>query len=299
MVNQLERRHGVINLSFETVDIGEMHPQMDMGLHGHRFGELVLIQSGRAIHFTEHQEYEISGHDIFFIKKGTLHGYRECENLHLINIFFHHDMIAGELNELKSQSGYRTLFEWESQTKMKARRQKHFNVGENEWAELMVCYASLKNETYLQKDHHLLMRKWLLMRIILLCSRFFNEQLESSAEIPMSHTLTSVAHVMAYIEKHYEKKIYTDDLATISKTSLSTLQRNFKNVHGTSLSEHLNRVRIRHACSALRSSDLSIDDIAFSVGFENSNYFTKVFRKYMGNTPRVYRDMRVAPYDTR
>jgi len=51
----------------------------------------------------------------------------------------------------------------------------------------------------------------------------------------------------------------------------------------------LNRARVRMACELLLTTDRPITDIAFDVGFESSQYFSKVFKQIMGVTPRNYR----------
>jgi AraC-like DNA-binding protein len=52
--------------------------------------------------------------------------------------------------------------------------------------------------------------------------------------------------------------------------------------------------RINRACSLLRHTDKQITEIAFEVGFNDSNYFTRQFRKTTGLAPRDYR-MRRGP----
>ena len=53
--------------------------------------------------------------------------------------------------------------------------------------------------------------------------------------------------------------------------------------------DYLIKIRIEYAARLLRSSSLSVMEIAEKTGFVDSNYFTKQFRKIMGNSPRTYR----------
>jgi AraC-like DNA-binding protein len=281
--------HGIIDLPFHTVDCSEMHPQGNMGLHGHNFGELVFIKSGKAIHFTQFQEYTISSHDIFYIKKGVYHGFKNCEDLHLINIFFHHDLLANNLLDLQSNCGYQALFELESESKQKLKEQKHLKLNGEDWQILMNNYSDLKNEISEKKESHDLMSKSLLIQMIIMCSRFYNERLSDSQEKPLNAAINSLSKVISYIEANYKNKIYTEDLASVANTSLSTLQRHFKSVNMSNLSDHINKVRIRNACILLHNSKKSITDIAYSVGYEDGNYFSKVFKKMMGVSPKHYK----------
>ncbi|MEP3932587.1 helix-turn-helix transcriptional regulator, partial [Rhodopirellula bahusiensis] len=53
--------------------------------------------------------------------------------------------------------------------------------------------------------------------------------------------------------------------------------------------KYLIQVRIQEASRLLRSTDRSITDIAFDVGFSDSNYFSRQFRTHLGLSPREYR----------
>lgn len=52
---------------------------------------------------------------------------------------------------------------------------------------------------------------------------------------------------------------------------------------------YLNKFRVEKAARYLKESDYTITEIALKVGFEDSNYFSKIFKKYMGKTPREYK----------
>ena len=55
------------------------------------------------------------------------------------------------------------------------------------------------------------------------------------------------------------------------------------------ISEHIRRMRVKVACDLLRNTEDRVSDIATEVGIPDYNYFTKVFKKAMGVTPREYR----------
>ena len=65
--------------------------------------------------------------------------------------------------------------------------------------------------------------------------------------------------------------------------------RAFQAATGTSPLAWLISQRIHRACQVLRHTDRSITEIAFDVGFNDSNYFTRQFRKVTGFSPRAYR----------
>ena len=67
---------------------------------------------------------------------------------------------------------------------------------------------------------------------------------------------------------------------------LSTL---FRQVTGTTFKEHLNRVRVEEAARLLSNTDYPVMEIAIACGYKDQSYFTKVFKKLTGLTPKQYR----------
>ena len=94
-----------------------------------------------------------------------------------------------------------------------------------------------------------------------------------------------------YIEKHYSEPITLTDIADSIHVSKNECCRCIKRCMGMTPFEYLLSYRIYRAAALLReaSSADSIADIAIKVGFNNTSYFNKVFKKHMGCTPKEYR----------
>ena len=71
--------------------------------------------------------------------------------------------------------------------------------------------------------------------------------------------------------------------------SRSTLNRNFLKAFGMSPMRYLNKLRLDHAAKLLNSSNLSISEISRQSGFEDSNYFSRIFHKKFGVPPGKWR----------
>ena len=63
----------------------------------------------------------------------------------------------------------------------------------------------------------------------------------------------------------------------------------FKQSTGSSFKEYLNMVRVEESKRLLTNTNYSVIDIAIATGFEDQSYFSKVFKKYTGLTPKQYR----------
>ncbi len=74
----------------------------------------------------------------------------------------------------------------------------------------------------------------------------------------------------------------------VNPSYLSTL---FKKETGMTLTDYVNHKRIEHALLLLNSTDMQIQTISLYCGIPDVNYFTKVFKKIVGKTPKEYREM--------
>ena len=72
--------------------------------------------------------------------------------------------------------------------------------------------------------------------------------------------------------------------------SRANFYRRYKAVFGEKLGDLITRLRMRFACGQLRTTDKDIKQIAADVGYDDINYFTRVFRRFTGVAPAAYRD---------
>jgi len=120
-------------------------------------------------------------------------------------------------------------------------------------------------------------------------------QLEMTKEIreyrshvpPCSPFMKSVTE---YIILNYNTDISLSSLAEKFKISPSYLSHIFKREINKGVKEFIEEIRISNACRFIEGTDMSISQIAYTVGYLDNNYFTKVFKKIMNITPKKYRE---------
>ncbi len=93
-----------------------------------------------------------------------------------------------------------------------------------------------------------------------------------------------------YIEKYYTRNISLNSMASLCNISTSYFSKLFRRTIGDNFSNHINRIRINKARELLETTDIPITNIALDLGFEDSGYFIKVFKKFEGVTPSKYRN---------
>ena len=103
------------------------------------------------------------------------------------------------------------------------------------------------------------------------------------------HNVLRLAPVISYIGEHYCEKIYIDDLAAMINVSPDYFTKMFKDSIGRTPIEYINGLRVNRAMLLLFNTKNSMADIAKEIGFCNSNYFHKIFKQYMNQSPLAYR----------
>lgn len=94
---------------------------------------------------------------------------------------------------------------------------------------------------------------------------------------------------MLFISNNFSDNITLEDVANHVHLNPAYFSSLFKQSAGSSFKEYLNMVRIEESKRLLANTDYSIIDIAIATGFEDQSYFSKVFKKYTGLTPKQYR----------
>jgi len=104
-----------------------------------------------------------------------------------------------------------------------------------------------------------------------------------------SATIPTISAVKNYIVDHLSEEITLTSLAEKFYFSPQYLSKRFKEIYHTTVMNYLTKLRMENASSLLELSELTIQEIAQSVGYDDENYFGKVFRKYYGTSPTQYR----------
>lgn len=103
-----------------------------------------------------------------------------------------------------------------------------------------------------------------------------------------------VFKAMEYIRQNYDRKLSLEDIAQHVYLSRSYLSSLFREEAGQTLFSYINQVRVEKSKLFLMNPSSSLAEVAALCGFEDQSYFTKVFRKITGLSPKQYRDQLTA-----
>ena len=100
------------------------------------------------------------------------------------------------------------------------------------------------------------------------------------------------ARLSAYIDEHLTEELTVRTLCTHFHLSHSEIYAIFKEYLEATPAEYVKARRLSHACRLLRETSLPVGEIARRCGIPDYNYFSKIFKRSFGTSPREYRKKR-------
>ncbi|MDR3268905.1 MAG: AraC family transcriptional regulator [Tannerella sp.] len=101
-----------------------------------------------------------------------------------------------------------------------------------------------------------------------------------------------VTAAIHYMEEHLEKKLSLEDIVQHIGYSPSHFTALFGQRTGYTPLAYFNRLKIRQACKLLDFTDMKINQICYKIGIEDTYYFSRLFTKIMGMSPKAYKKLK-------
>ena len=253
-------------------------------LHYHSdFSELALVTDGSARHIADGDSYKIGKGDIFVISGSTCHAFEETDKLRLINIMFDPKLLPAA--DISDHPGFRALFAPEQNTGSKTFGSR-LHLAPDDMDNVSSITERIQREYTEKRIGWKTAAQGDFMNLVVVLSRLYDLDRTKNSE-----GMEKIANAAAYIEENYSESISVAQLAEMSNYSLRQFIRLFKKVFGCIPTEYIANLRMQKARELLRGKNHSITDIALFCGYGDSNYFSRIFRKYNGMTPSEYRAM--------
>lgn len=99
-----------------------------------------------------------------------------------------------------------------------------------------------------------------------------------------------IDQIQFYIQRNYQKNITQEFIASLFYLNRSYLSQLFKKQTGQKFVDYLNDIRMNKAKELLIHSDRKMYQIAKNVGYDNTKYFFRIFKKKIGLSPEQYRE---------
>jgi AraC-like DNA-binding protein len=251
--------------------------------HAHDFSELVVILAGRGMHLTPSGRYPIACGDVFVVQGDARHGYEDVEDLQLVNIMFEPKRLGLPSWDVTQLPGYHALFALEPKLRRRHRFLSRLKLSIDELEHVEELIRRLEGEFEARRPGYRYAATGLFTQLVVYLSRCYSEMKQ-----PEPRALLRIAETLSYMEHHYAERVLMKDLVRIAHMSESSLLRTFRRALGLTPIAYLIHVRIRRAIDMMRNEGANVTEAAFRVGFSDSNYFSRQFRKVMGTSPRRF-----------
>ncbi|NRA38550.1 MAG: helix-turn-helix transcriptional regulator [Planctomycetes bacterium] len=268
----------------ENVPLGMvwMDPQDDLALHQHSYVELVCVSGGHGTHLLRDKAWPIERGDVFVIPPMMEHGYSHCDKLQLTNLCIEASWC--ERAQLRSVPGFSALIALEPLMRSQHDFSSHLHLEENKLIQLEHQLHALLQEL---QNQQAAFQQAVRSRLDILLIEMAREHGQKSSH--HHNALLQIEHVLQFIDGHFHNAITLDILSNKASMSVSTLSRYFQRCFQCSPMHYVLQRRLRKAQELLHSSDDRIAHIAKAVGLRDANYFSRVYKKYMGMSPQQSR----------
>lgn len=126
------------------------------------------------------------------------------------------------------------------------------------------------------------LKQWFIDKIVEACRNITVKKME--------HSLSQIERAKNYINRNYHNDISLDDVSMELDISPYYFSKLFKEQTEENFIDYLTRIRIQKAKELLIHSKLSVREIGSSVGYQDPNYFSRIFKKNVGMTPTEYKE---------
>jgi len=123
-----------------------------------------------------------------------------------------------------------------------------------------------------------------------IASLFFLLARNAETRLEVKTGISYIENAVRFIQENFTSQITLSDVAKLNSISPEHLSREFKKETGFGFNEYLNMLRLQKAEALLKTErELSVSDIAYSCGFNDSNYFSDKFKREYGYPPSKLR----------
>ena len=275
-----KNQHGTLAFPAEYHFVDSRHPRYQMPFHWHKEWEIMRILSGTFHLHLDSESYTAQPGDVLLIRGGVLHGGMpedcryECFVFDLHGLFRTMDSVKDSLRPVYRQERL---------------PQSYFPVAEplpihNICDELMAAFG--EDTPPICPELETIGCICQLFGWLLKENRFTDTPQTNYSD---NHRMAQIKSVLEYIEAHYKNSLTLEQLSQVAGMNAKYFCRVFRAITHQSPMDYVNFYRTEQAAYLLDSTDMPITNVGLDCGFEESSYFTKVFKKYKRLTPRQYR----------
>lgn len=260
----------------------------DLIMHSHKdFAELVIVLSGEALHLVNQEQFHIKKGDVFVIHKQTSHGYQNVHNFRICNIMYQPEFIDFSKMDIGQTAGFHALFFLEPFYTRISHFKSRLYLNTQELFSISELIKRIVEEYNSDKSGRQSMLQTLFIQLVIRLSRYYETKEKNTNN---DNQILALAQSLTYLKQHFRDNILVSELAKNANYSHRHFTRLFKELYHTTPRNYIISLRLEYACELIQYSDKSISDIALESGFDNINYFYRIFKNRTGMSPRRWKE---------
>ena len=282
-------RNELVNPNVPTSSIrlsGSARPakaDKEVAIHMHNEFEMLTVFNGKTVFHVNGKDYFLSKGDIIFINSRVAHSSSIYKNAATFFIQFSSDIHSSDNSPYTGRYLSRFI-NHENDAVV-------FRAGTPLNEEISRCMQNVFDEHINMEQSYDVFIKAYVYKILAILYR--NDIIKNPENVFSLRNISKVLPALEYIENHYSEEILLSDLCNLLNINEFYFCRLFKQATNTSFVQYLNFVRVCKAERMLASSDKSISEIAYDVGFSSVSYFNRTFKKYKFCAPSQYKKIKV------
>jgi AraC family L-rhamnose operon transcriptional activator RhaR len=250
----------------------------DTADHSHDFIELAVVTGGTATHVSAAGHRELDRGSVTVLRPGDWHGYRDCRDLTVCNLYVRPEVFRRELAWVRADPHLGRVLHTAARSGHAAHHPLRLNP-----AALRMVETGLA-ETAGQP--HYAVRAGVLLCLL---GGAASSLPTDPATGRTGHAHPAVAAAAQELENDIQRPWSLDELAAAVNVSPPYLARLFTAHLGVPPMSYLGRLRAEHAAALLIETDLPIAAIGRLVGWHDPNYASRRFRHFFDHSPAAYR----------
>lgn len=236
------------------------------GVHFHDEHEIYYLVNGTTKYFIGDKIYQVESGGFVIIPKGVNHKTDSEDCLH-------NERILLSFEDSVIQEKTKPVFD-----ELCKKSVVYISDSKREIVENVL--KKIESEYEVTDSHSSVLINLYIEELLVLISRL---QLDYKPHLPSADK--TIHEITKYIRKNYSKDLSLGFLGKIFAISESHLSRSFKSVTNMGINEYITYVRLTNAEKLLKETSLPITEVAGRCGFNDSNYFSTVFKRAKGITP--------------
>ena len=237
------------------------------GGHYHNFYEVYYLIEGTCWYFIDKKSYHLTAGDIALIPRGVIHktNYETSEHTRFLvccDSYYIPDTVRDIIPTIP-----------------------YFTKSDLHEPEIKAIFAAIKNEVENSDKFSEESLRMYINKLLILIARASLIKEKGKEDIKKEES-PIVEKAVKYIRSHYTEEVSLANTAAYCYVSKEHLSRTFKKETGFGFNEYLTAYRLKKAESLIKSNPrVKVSDVALACGFNDSNYFSKVYKRMYGKSP--------------